>query len=58
MNGQVLRGRLEETSKRLDAVQEQVNEVVEQTSRTKARLVDRANGTYIRLQEVRNGKSE
>ena len=51
-----LRGRLEEAGKRLDSLQREIEAIAGEAERTKVKIVARANGAYVRQQELLRGK--
>lgn len=53
--GPVLRGRLDETCKRLDKLGEDLKVVSQEAERTKVRMVAKANGSFIRVKEIIDG---
>lgn len=51
-----LHERLNTTAERLDHYKREIDKVSEEAERTKVRLVEAANGSYVRLKEMLDGK--
>lgn len=55
MNGPATRSRLAQVEAEIAALQEKTKGLTADAERTKSQLVDAANGTYLKVQEILNG---
>lgn len=55
MNGHGTRTRLTEVAKQVEALQAETKELTAAAERTKAELINAANGSYVKVREMLNG---
>lgn len=55
MNGPAARSRLADVEREMEKLQAKTKELTADAERTKVQLVEAANGTYLKVQEILNG---
>lgn len=55
MNGPAARSRLADVEREMEKLQARTKELTASAEKTKAQLVEAANGTYLKVQEILNG---